>query len=89
MAKKQRNSTKRKAELVLRLLRGESIELVSRECVVPVYELEGWRKQFLNGGENSFKKKPEFANKLAEYERVIGRMKMENELLKKKENFRR
>ena len=87
MAKKTRNSAKRKKDLVLRLLRGESIELVSRESEVPVHELEEWREQFIKSGENGFKKSPE-ASKIAEYERLLGRQKMEIELLKKRANYR-
>jgi HD-like signal output (HDOD) protein len=36
-----------KRDLVLRLLRGEAPELVSREAGVPVVELEAWRRTFL------------------------------------------
>jgi transposase len=40
---------------VLRLLRGEDLELVSRELGVTAAELSGWRDQFLAGGEASLK----------------------------------
>jgi len=36
-------------DLVLRLLRGEAIDLVSREAQVPVQDLEAWRTAFLEG----------------------------------------
>ena len=39
----QRWSVSRKREVVLRLLRGESAELLSRELGVPLYKLEHWR----------------------------------------------
>ena len=39
----QRWSVSRKREVVLRLLRGESAELLSRELGVPLYKLEQWR----------------------------------------------
>ena len=39
----QRWSAVRKREIVLRLLRGESLDAVSREIGVEVYRLERWR----------------------------------------------
>ena len=41
----------RKAEVVLRLLRGEDIGEVSREVRVAPPELERWRRVFLDGGQ--------------------------------------
>jgi len=41
----QRWSVGRKREVVLRLLSGESMELVSREIGVEVYEIEWWRER--------------------------------------------
>lgn len=46
----ERWSAKAKAEVVLRLLRGEAVEAVSREVQVPAHELEAWRRIFLDGG---------------------------------------
>jgi transposase len=43
----ERWSAQRKAELVLRLLRGEALDAVSRESQVPAHELEGWKRVFL------------------------------------------
>jgi hypothetical protein len=40
----QRNSAKRKAELVLRVLRGESLEEVSRSENVTIADLTEWRE---------------------------------------------
>jgi transposase len=45
LASGQRWSVARKREVVLRLLRGESVELVSRELGVPIYKLEQWREK--------------------------------------------
>src|SRR5215472_5855972 len=39
----ERWSAQRKTELVLRLLRGESLDTVSRESHVPAHELESWQ----------------------------------------------
>ena len=40
-------SARRKQDAVLRLLRGEDLELVSRELAVMAVELSGWREAFL------------------------------------------
>jgi hypothetical protein len=46
----ERWSAKAKTDVVLRLLRGESVEAVSREVQVPAHELEAWRRTFLEAG---------------------------------------
>src|SRR5919109_2863906 len=46
----ERWSAQRKTELVLRLLRGEALDAVSRESQVPAYELETWKRVFLEQG---------------------------------------
>ena len=46
-------SVARKREVVLRLLRGESVELLSRELGLPIFKLEQWRRKAdaaLDGG---------------------------------------
>lgn len=43
----QRWSAARKREVVLRLLRGESLDAISREIGVEVYRLERWRDRAL------------------------------------------
>ena len=45
-----RFSARRKTEAVLRLLRGEDLELLSRELGVTAATLAGWRDDFLAGG---------------------------------------
>ncbi len=86
MAKRPRKSAKKKTQLVLELLRGKPIEEVSREHQVTVADLTQWREVFLKQGEKGFKKSPE-NSKISEYERALGRLQMELELSKKKENF--
>jgi hypothetical protein len=51
-------SARRKQDAVLRLLRGEDLELLSRELGVTVAELSGWREAFLAAGEASLKSRP-------------------------------
>ena len=48
-------SAKRKTAAVLRLLRGEDLETLSRELGVTAATLSGWRQQFLAGGEAHLK----------------------------------
>src|SRR5688500_20111825 len=55
---RRRMSARRKQEAVLRLLRGEDLELVSRALGVTAAELSGWRDQLLAGGEASLKSRP-------------------------------
>src|SRR3990167_5633454 len=51
----ERWSIQRKTELVLRLLRGEPVDGVSRESHVPAHELERWRRVFLETGARGLK----------------------------------
>src|SRR3989442_13273525 len=46
----ERWSAARKTELVMRLLRGEALDAVSRESQVPAHELESWKRVFLEQG---------------------------------------
>jgi transposase-like protein len=62
MAKKQavngergRWSAKAKREAVLCLLRGEAIDVLSREVKVTAAKLSEWREAFLAGGEANLK----------------------------------
>jgi transposase-like protein len=74
-----------KTQMVIELLRGKPIEEVSREYEVTVSDLSEWRDAFIRNGEAGFKRRPE-KSRISEYERALGRLQMENELLKKKEN---
>jgi transposase len=51
----ERWSVQRKTELVLRLLRGEALDAVSRESQVPAHELESWKRIFLEQGARGLK----------------------------------
>ena len=83
MKKKNYWTSKRKTEIVLQLLRGEDIETLSREYEVTVSGISQWRDTFLANGENGFKRSPE-SSKLHKAERLIGKLQMELELTKKK-----
>jgi len=57
-ARCRRMSAQRKQSAVLRLLRGEDLELISRELGVTAAELCAWRDAFLAAGEASLKTRP-------------------------------
>lgn len=84
----ERMSSKKKTSIVLRVLRGESLDEVSRTEQVTMADLSSWRDLFLAYGEQGLKRSPK-GSKAAEYERVIGKLQMENELLKKKSFFKK
>jgi hypothetical protein len=54
----QRFSARQKTEVVLRLLRGEPLDLVSRELGIPAARLTTWREAFLDAGQDALKKPP-------------------------------
>ena len=49
LAPGQRWSASRKRDVVLRLLRGESLEALSREVGVEIYRLDAWRARAMAG----------------------------------------
>ena len=55
----ERWSAPRKSELVMRLLRGEALDAVSRDSQVPGHELEGWKRVFLEHGARGLKSRVE------------------------------
>jgi len=55
----ERWSTARKCELVMRLLRGEGLDAVSRESQVPAHELESWKRSFLETGARGLRSRAE------------------------------
>lgn len=76
---------KHKVQAVLRLLRGEDIDLVSRDIGVTAAALTQWRDTFLEAGEAGLKPHP--VKESVEFGRLrekIGEQAMENELLREK-----
>ena len=61
----ERWSVQRKTELVLRLLRGEALDAVSRESQIPAHELEGWKRVFLETGARGLKTRAEPEERLS------------------------
>jgi hypothetical protein len=76
-------SAKRKQGAVLRLLRGEDLELVSRELAVLAAEVSAWRDAFLAAGEASLKIRPADGRDLeiGRLKAKVGDLTMANELL--------
>ena len=82
----RRMSARRKQEAVLRLLRGEALELASRELEVTAAELSSWREAFLAGGEASLKSRPADARdaEVGRLQAKVGELTMASELLQAK-----
>ena len=84
LASGQRWSVGRKREVVLRLLRGESAEMLSRELGLPLFKLEQWRQKAeaaLDGALKEREADPADGRLAAAMQR-IGELSMENELLR-------
>jgi transposase len=83
---RRRMSAKRKQSAVLRLLRGEDLELVSRDLGVTAAELSGWREAFLAAGEASLKSRPADARdqEIGRLKEKVGELTMATELLEAK-----
>lgn len=79
----QRWTVARKREVVLRLLRGEPLEALSRELGVAPYRLARWREKALLGLEGALKAREGDATQAALDAAMqrIGELTMENELL--------
>lgn len=79
-----------KTEVVLRLLRGESLDALARETRQTASRLAEWRDGFLAGGERAMKARTEERDGLEldeERKRLqakVGESMMENELLREK-----
>lgn len=81
-----RFSAKRKREAVLRLLRGEALDILSREIGVTAATLAQWRDHFLEGGIASLRSKrsDQRDEQIKRLERKLGQVTIENELLYEK-----
>jgi len=79
-------SAKRKMAAVLRLLRGEDIETLSRELGVTAARLSGWREQSLVGMEANLKaREADVENEETQrLKSLVADLSMSNELLREK-----
>jgi transposase len=77
-------SARRKEEVVLRLLRGEGLDALARETGQAAGTLSGWREEFLAAGREGLKTKlaPAEDRRLAEAQRKIGELAMDNDILR-------
>lgn len=82
----QRWTVRRKQEAVFRLLRGEPVELLSRELGVEVYRLEAWRETAVSGMATALKERQgdPLQSELDTAMKRIGELTMQVELLEAK-----
>jgi transposase-like protein len=81
-----RFSANRKTDAVVRLLRGEDLETLSRELGVTAATLSSWRDAFLDGGRAALKSRPadDRDEVIARLQAKVGQLTMDNELLGRK-----
>jgi transposase-like protein len=79
-------SAKRKFAAVLRLLRGEDLETLSRELGVTAATLSSWRDQFLEGGAANLKAREVDVDdeETQRLKSLVADLSMSNELLREK-----
>ena len=84
--KRRRITAKMKLEIVVRMFRGESLDILSREIDIPAERLTRWKEAFIKGGIENLKIKPNspeiIENKMLK--EMIGEKSMEIELLYQK-----
>jgi transposase len=76
-------SARRKEQVVLRLLRGESLDLLARETGQPAGRIASWREEFLAAGREGLKSRPLPAEEraLQDAQRKIGELSMQVDIL--------
>jgi len=83
-------SANRKTDVVLRLLRGEKLEDVSREIGVEAHRVAAWRDEFLAAGTDGLKGRTspgdgtgtEARRRLRDAERKVGELALEVDILR-------
>ena len=77
-------SARRKEGVVMRLLRGESLDLLARESGQPAGRISAWRDEFLAAGREGLKARlpPVEDVTLREAQRKVGELSMEVDILK-------
>ena len=77
-------SARRKEQVVLRLLRGESLDLLARETGQPAGRIAGWREEFLEAGREGLKSRPapEGDRRLGDAQRKVGELQLEVDILR-------
>ena len=79
-----RFSSRRKMDAVIRLLRGEELDAVSRELGVTAATLSTWRDEFIAAGQAGLKAHPASKpdDKTHDLKALIGELTIDNECLK-------
>lgn len=87
MAKRRNFTARFKAQVVLSILTGEKTPgEVCREYSLHPNVVTRWKHEFIEGAASVFEQDGDLSeqeNRIAELERMIGRLTMENEVLKK------
>lgn len=83
--KKKRRSVTVKEQAVMRLFKGEDMELVSRETGCAMHELTLWRDKYMLGGKGNLKSHPNDVRdkELEQRDQLIAKQALEIEILKK------
>jgi hypothetical protein len=86
LAKAPAFSARPKTAIVLRLLRGEALDVVSRALGIPAARLTTWREAFLAGGQDALKKSPLDSRdqELPRLRQKLGEATLDIELLQEK-----
>lgn len=82
----QRWSVTRKREVVIRMLKGEALDALSRELGIELHRLEAWRDRAVTAMEGGLKEREADDPVQLELDKAhkrIGELTMENELLRK------
>ena len=79
-----RFSSRRKMDAVLRLLRGEELDAISRDLGVTAATLSSWRDEFLAAGQSGLKTRnaTEPEDNSRDLKELIGELTIDNECLK-------
>src|SRR5438128_4731200 len=76
-------SARRKEQLMLRLLRGESLDLLARESGQPAGRIAAWREEFLAAGREGLRSpRPAEERELADAQRKVGQLQLEVDILR-------
>ncbi len=93
MGKYRKHSPETKVRIVLEILRGEkSLAQASREYQIKDSLLYRWKDQFLEGAKQAFAygqpaEQKRRADKMAELERLVGKLTMQLEIAKKASHY--
>ena len=81
-----RFSVQKKTAAVLRMMRGESLDIVSRDLGLTAAKLSEWRDQFHSGAQAALSSRPsdDRDEKVKDLQAKVGELTMDNELLQQK-----